>query len=321
MVTTHPESSNAAGGGRPSDVAGALEHAHAALVQADVYYGHGTDNAWDEAVQLVLGACGLPPDAGEEVLPLPLDDSAWETVRGWLEARIRHRVPLPYLLGRAWFAGYEFLCDERALVPRSPLAELIRDGYAPWFAGPGPARILDLCCGGGCIGIAAALHEPDTAVVLTDIDENALALAGENIRKHGVTDRVAALRSDLFAELKGECFDIILSNPPYVDAQDLGEMPAEYHAEPPRGLGSGDDGLELARQILAGARAHLNPGGLLFLEVGNSWAALDALLERVPLTWLEFRDGGHGVVVLRDDELTAVEEALERGAGPPSQPV
>lgn len=287
-----------------------LDYVCARLDASDAFYGHGTDNPWDEAVLLVLSACQLPPDSGDDVLALPLSRDAWETVQRWTAARIHDRVPLPYLLGRAWFADYEFLCDARALVPRSPLAELIRDDYAPWSGDSSPQRLLDLCCGGGCIGLAAALHNPDLEVVLADIDDAALTLAQENIARHGLEARASIRHSDLFAALDGERFDIILSNPPYVDAADLAQMPGEYRAEPARGLGSGPDGLDLARQILSRARAHLVPGGLLFLELGNSWLALDQLLSALPLTWLEFRDGGHGVLVLRDDELPAIETAL-----------
>jgi ribosomal protein L3 glutamine methyltransferase len=294
----------------PATVAATLDCVFAALEAAELFYGHGTDNAWDEAVLLVLSACELPPDAGEEVLELPLRDDARAAVQRWTNARIHDRLPLPYLLGRAWFAGYEFLCDARALVPRSPLAELIRADYAPWWTGPPPRRLLDLCCGGGCIGLAAALYNPELQVVLSDIDDAALSLAEENIDYHGLNARVRTQQSDLFAALNGERFDIILSNPPYVDEADLAQMPGEYTAEPARGLGSGPDGLELARQILCQARAQLAPGGLLFLELGNSWVALDELLSRLPLTWLEFHDGGHGVLALRDDELAAVEAAL-----------
>jgi ribosomal protein L3 glutamine methyltransferase len=320
MVATPTDSSNAGSGGTgrppgPPNVAAALDQVFAVLEESDVFYGHGTDNAWDEAVQLVLSACGLPPDAGDEVLQFAVSDAAWAQALAWLDARVSQRVPLPYLLRQAWFAGYAFHCDARALVPRSPLAEVIRDDYAPWWSGTAPRRLLDLCCGGGSIGIAAALYRPGLDVVLADIDADALSLARENIDKYALGARVRTLQSDLFAALEGQRFDIILSNPPYVDAADLAAMPREYHAEPARGLGSGADGLDLARQILGRARAHLVPGGLLFLELGNSWMALDSLLERLPLTWLEFRDGGHGVLLLREEELDAVERALAGSGG------
>ncbi len=295
---------------RPANLGAALTVIHNALDAAALHYGHGTDSAWDEAVQLVLCACDLAPDAGDEVLDRPVDEAQWQRMRQWLEARIEKRVPLPYLTGRAWFAGLPFHCDARALVPRSPLAELIVGDYAPWWSGPAPATILDLCCGGGAIGIAAAIYAPNAQVVLSDVDTQALALARQNCGFHAVEDRVAIVQSDLFGSLQGRRFDLILSNPPYVDAADLAAMPAEYHAEPPIGLGSGDDGLNLARRILSGAAAHLSSEGMLFLEVGNSWEALDRLLETQPLTWLEFSEGGHGVLAVHARELAPIAALL-----------
>ena len=308
-VATGPDSGN-----RGTTVRDALDDIFAQLERADLFYGHGTDNAWDEAVLLVLAACGLPVDAGDEVLDTPVGAAAHARVDRWLKARIRRRTPLPYLVGRAWFAGLEFRCDERALVPRSPLGELIADGFAPWWTGPPPAHVLDLCCGGGAIGIAAAVYSPDSRVVLADIAEDALALARENVELHGVGSRVAMVRSDLFAALHGRRFDLILSNPPYVDAPDLAAMPPEFLCEPTLGLEAGHDGLAFARRILRDASAHLSEGGLLFLELGNSWEALDRKLSKLALTWLEFREGGHGVLVLRADELPVVAAALERSA-------
>lgn len=318
MVATPPKSSNEPLGGdsgagtallppeAPDTVGDALTALHACLQRADVFYGHGTDNAWDEAVLLLMCACAMPVDADEHVLDLPMDSAAWSVACVWIERRVRERVPLPYLVGRAWFAGIEFKCDERALVPRSPLGELIRNDYAPWWVGDAPRRLLDLCCGGGCIGIAAAIYLPELEVVLADIDRDALSLAQENIALHDVSARVATQESDVLAALRDQRFDIILSNPPYVDSPDLASMPPEYHAEPPLGLGSGEDGLDITRRILRGAQAHLNPGGLLFVELGNSWEALDHALAGFPLTWIEFSEGGHGVLVLRAEELEAV---------------
>lgn len=270
---------------------------------AELYFGHGTDNPWDEAVQLVLTKAWLPLDSGTEVLAQPLSNEQQSGVCKLLQRRISEQIPLPYLLGNAWFAGLEFNCDARALVPRSPLAEVILNNFAPWYNGPEPTRLLDLCCGGGSIGIAAAVYHPQLQVDLLDLSPEALALAQENIARHRVGARVRALESDLFAAAAGQRYDIILSNPPYVDAKDLAAMPAEYHHEPPMGLGSGDDGLDITRRILAQALAHLQPHGLLVVEVGNSWEALDAAFARVPFTWLEFEAGGHGVFALSAKEL------------------
>jgi ribosomal protein L3 glutamine methyltransferase len=317
MVATPPGSGNEAQATTvladapvPESVRSALEQVYSALDSADLFYGHGTDNAWDESVLLVLSACELPFDAAEEQLDTPMAPDAWDRALAWLRQRVEQRTPLPYLLGRAWFAGLELRCDRRALIPRSPLAELIQNDYRPWWPGEAPQRFLDLCAGGGSIGIAAAVYQPAAEVLLADIDPEALALARENIALYDLGSRVQTRESDLFEGLAGERFDIILCNPPYVDAGDLASMPAEYHSEPPRGLGSGEDGLDLARQILAGAAAHLTPGGLLFLELGNSWLALDELLSALPLTWLEFSEGGHGVLVAGVSDLAEIQRCL-----------
>ncbi|EED32817.1 protein-(glutamine-N5) methyltransferase, ribosomal protein L3-specific [gamma proteobacterium NOR5-3] len=297
----------------PDTLGDALEQAHRALHRADLFYGHGSDSAWDEAVFLVLSAAGLPLDSDDKVLGLPLGEEAWQTALRWLWGRIEDRTPLPYLTGRAWFAGLEFYCDQRALVPRSPLAEVIRSDYSPWYSKKTPTRILDLCCGGGCIGIAAAVYQPELQVVLADIDADALSLARENIARYELQSRVQVRQSDLMDALGDERFDVILCNPPYVDANDLACMPAEYHCEPPRGLGSGEDGLDLARRILRNAQQHLTPEGLLFLELGNSWATLDDELAEVSLTWLEFSEGGHGVLLVRAHELPDIVRHLPPG--------
>ncbi|MFV8817188.1 50S ribosomal protein L3 N(5)-glutamine methyltransferase [Haliea sp. E17] len=286
----------------PETLGDFLRHCHEALRNSDVFYGHGTDNAWDEAVQLVLHVAGQAADAGREVLELPLDDAQFQSGMALLRRRLDERVPLPYLLGKAWFAGLEFNCDERAIIPRSPIAELILNDYQPWYQGPEPVHILDLCCGGGCIGLAAA-HYGAADVVLADIDGQALSLARENRARLGLESRVTLVQSDLFEALPQQRFDIILSNPPYVDAADLSVMPAEYHHEPPLALGSGEDGLDLTRRILARAEEFLTDEGLLVVEVGNSWESLEAAYPGVPFTWLEFEQGGHGVFALAAREL------------------
>lgn len=287
----------------PTTLIEAIEQCAAALDAAGVHFGHGTDNAWDEAVQLVLAVAGQPPDAGAEVAGQALDAAQSARVQALLYRRIAEREPLPYLLGEAWFAGLRFLCDRRALVPRSPLAELIRDAFRPWYGGAAPQTLLDLCCGGGSIGIAAAVHLPGLQVTLADIDADALALAGENIALHGVGASTRALKSDLFAALPAQRFDLILCNPPYVDAGDLATMPGEFRAEPLHALAAGADGLDFARRILVEAPAHLQPDGLLLLELGNSWEALERAFPQVPFTWVALADGGHGVLAMQAEEL------------------
>lgn len=295
----------------PAALGVALTLVHERFEACGLCYGHGTDNAWDEAVQLVLSATGLPVEAGDEVLGDPITTEHWQTIRRWSYQRIAERTPLPYLTGTAWFAGLPFFCDPRALVPRSPLAEVIANEYQPWWAGPAPGQILDLCCGGGSIGIAAAVYSQHARVTLADLDADALALAAENVQLHKVADRVELRRGDLWSAVSGQRFDVILANPPYVDADDLATMPAEFHAEPPQGLGSGADGLDMARRILCQAAEFLHQGGLLFLEVGNSWEALDRTLSGLPLTWLDFSEGGHGVLLVQTAELPAISRALE----------
>ena len=273
---------------------------------AGLYYGHGTDNAQDEAWYLVCGALKLPFDLDGRLLDGRLTEAERQRLEQLVERRISERVPVAYLVGEAWFAGLPFNVDERVLVPRSPLAELIDVGFQPWLGDVEPEHILDLCTGSGCIGIACAFAFPEARVVLSDVSADALAVARSNIERHSLSDRVTALQSDVFAGLEGQCFDLIVSNPPYVDAEDLAGMPAEYHAEPALGLGSGDDGLDITRRILQQAAGHLNEGGLLVVEVGNSGRALDEAFPELPLTWVEFERGGHGVFVISKDDLPAL---------------
>ncbi|TDG13802.1 50S ribosomal protein L3 N(5)-glutamine methyltransferase [Seongchinamella unica] len=287
----------------------AIQQCWEQLHDSDVFYGHGTDNPWDEAVQLVLAVADLPADSDDGVLPHPVSVSQYRELQRLLRGRIEEHIPLPYLLGKAWFAGLEFGCDERAIIPRSPIGELILHDYQPWYAGPEPAGILDLCCGGGCIGLAAAYHS-GARVDLVDLDPQALALAAENRERLGLMDRVEIYHSDLFDKLPRKRYDLILSNPPYVDAGDLASMPAEYHHEPAMALGSGPDGLSLTRRILASAADYLADSGLLVVEVGNSWEALEAAYPRVPFTWLDFEQGGHGVFALSARELQEFSASL-----------
>ena len=209
--------------------------------------------------------------------------------------------PLP-ISGRAWFCGLPFTVDERVIVPRSPIAELVFNGFQPWCEQE-PRRILDLCSGSGCIGIACAYAFQDAEITLSDISPEALSIADINIGQHDVAQRVHALQSDLFAGLSGEKFDLIVSNPPYVDARDMAEMPDEYQHEPELALASGDDGLDFTRRLLREAHQHLSEEGVLVVEVGNSWVALETAFPTVPFLWLEFSEGDAGVFVLTRDQL------------------
>jgi len=279
------------------------------MTRASAFFGHGTDNAWDEAVALVWHAAGLPFGVSDVMYDAVLSPNERLRVLDLLQRRVGDRMPLPYLTGESWFAGLAFNVDERVIVPRSPIAELIRNGFSPWYAhashdGAGTEAILDLCAGSGCIGIACAHYFPDAVVDLVELSDDAIALANSNIARHGVEDRVRVVKSDLFATLQAQRqYSLIVSNPPYVDAPDMAMLPAEFHREPRMSLESGDDGLDHARRILREAADFLAPRGLLVLEVGNSGLALEQQYPEVPFTWVEFEHGGDGVLVLTAEEL------------------
>ena len=262
-----------------------------------LFFGHGADNAWDEARQLVLGALHLPYEIADSYLDCRLEEEEGQLLHALIQRRITERVPTAYLLGEAWFYGLPFVVDERVLIPRSPIAELIAQQFEPWLPAV-PARILDLCTGSGCIGIACAMEFPQAEVVLSDLSFAALEVANLNIERHGLEDRVYTVQGDGFEGMPKQRFDLIVSNPPYVDAEDFADMPAEYHHEPALGLACGDDGLDLVRRILAEAADHLTEQGILVVEVGNSQVHVEALYPEVDFTWLEFEYGGHGVFLL-----------------------
>jgi ribosomal protein L3 glutamine methyltransferase len=273
--------------------------------QAGLTFGHSYDNALDEATQLVLHALHLPHDLSPTYGSARLTAEERELVLSLFERRIRERIPACYITGEAWFAQLAFKTDPRALVPRSPIAELIEAGFEPWLGGRWVQRALDLCTGSGCIGIATAVHNPEWQVDLVDISEDALDLARENIARFDVGDRVRAIRSDLFAGLAGEQYDLIVSNPPYVTHAEVDALPAEYAHEPELGLRAGDDGLDLALKILRDAPEHLSENGLLIVEVGESERALVRLLPEVPFAWVEFKVGQMGVFVVERGDLVA----------------
>ena len=272
------------------------------FTEAGLHFGHGTDNAADEALWLVFHQLQLPWDSDQTVLQTAVGHEDYQAIQQLFQQRIQQRVPAAYLTREAWFAGIPFSVNEQVLVPRSPIAELIQQGYQPWLNHPAP-QILDLCTGSGCIGIASAMYLQSARVVLSDISPGAIAVANANIHRHQLTDRVVTVTSDVFGGLPGQQFDLIVSNPPYVDAQDYAAMPAEYHAEPVLGLTSGTDGLDLTRRILREAAVHLTGRGILIVEVGNSWQHLEAAFPQIAFTWIEFEFGGHGVFVMTKQEL------------------
>jgi ribosomal protein L3 glutamine methyltransferase len=275
-----------------------IRYAASRFEEAGLSFGHSHDNAIDEATHLVLASLHLPPDLSPAYAQAHLTQAERLRLLTLIERRIGERIPVAYLVGEVWFAGLKFKSDTRALVPRSPIAELIENGFEPWLDGREVTRALDLCTGSGCIGIAMAAHNPDWQVDLVDISRDALALARENIAFQHVEDRVHARESDLFAALADARYDLIVSNPPYVTEAEYAAMPGEYAHEPRLGLSAGDDGLDLVLRILHDAAAHLTDTGLLIVEVGESERALSKLLPRLPLVWLDFKVGPMGVFAI-----------------------
>jgi ribosomal protein L3 glutamine methyltransferase len=275
------------------------------MAAADVAFGHGTADAWDEAAWLVLWSLRLPPDRLEPVLDARLAPSEVAAAVALVERRCVERLPAAYLTGEAWLRGVRFLSDPRALVPRSPIAELLdTDALDPWLPDPlAVERVLDLCTGGGSLAILAARRFPAASVIGADLSGDALALAAENIALHGLGERVALRRGDLWAPVADEAFDLVVCNPPYVNAGSMAELPPEYLAEPQGALGGGSDGMDLVRRIVAGARARLAPGGLLVLEIGHEAPHFEAAFEGLEFTYLPTEGGDDRIVLLERDAL------------------
>lgn len=273
------------------------------FLEAGLFYGHGTDNAWDEAVLLVLYALSLPADINPQVFASRLTSSERNKVLNILQKRINERVPAAYLTNEAWFSGLKFYIDNRVIIPRSPMAELIQRGFEPWCNNHQVNAILDLCTGSGCIAIACAHAFPEADIDAVDISEQALEVARINRDKYHLQEQVELIQSDLFSNLKGRQYDVIISNPPYVDKEDMDTLPAEYKHEPELALAAGLDGLTIVNRILKQAREYLTSNGLLFVEVGNSELALNEQYPEVPFTWIEFERGGNGVFFLTAQDL------------------
>jgi ribosomal protein L3 glutamine methyltransferase len=274
---------------------------------AQIYYGHGTDNSWDEAIKLILPTLYLPLDIPSEIYSTKLVASERHRIVERVLRRINDRIPVAYLTNKAWFCGLEFYVDERVLVPRSPIGELIERRFEPWL-NVEPKHILDLCTGSGCIAIACAYAFADAEVDAADISIDALAVAEKNIEEHGLSQRVMPIRSDLFRDVPEIKYDLIVTNPPYVDAEDMSDLPDEFRREPELGLAAGSDGLKLARRILAMAPDYLTEDGILICEVGNSMVHLIADYPDIPFTWIEFERGGDGVFMLTRSQLIECRE-------------
>ena len=282
-----------------------LEKGKKLFEQGDIYFGHGTDNAWDEAVYLLSHVLNLPPDADRALLQNSVSEQDQTKIEALYQRRIDERVPAPYITRQAWFCSLPFYVDERVIVPRSPIAELIYNQFQPWCM-QSPNKILDLCAGSGCIGIACAYAFEKAQVVLSDISADALEVSAINIKQHDLSHRVSAIESDLFNGFDSSAknsFDLIVSNPPYVDANDLAKMPREFSHEPDLALASGNDGLDFTRRLLKQSADYLTDQGVLVVEVGNSSVALDHAFPEVPFTWLEFTQGDGGVFMLTRTQL------------------
>ncbi len=267
--------------------------------EAHLFFGHGTDNAWDEAVYLLLHRLHLPLDRLEPFLDAKLTSAERADLLHLIERRVKERLPVAYLTNEAWLGEFSFYVDERVIVPRSFIAELLREQLAPWIEDPDAvADVLDLCTGSACLAILATHAFPAASIDAVDLSPDALAVARRNVADYDLAARIRLVEGNLFARLKSRRYDLIIANPPYVNAAAMATLPAEYRREPELALASGDDGLDLTRAILDGARRHLRPRGLLVVEIGHNREALEAAFPATPFTWLDTTAGDQYVFLL-----------------------
>jgi ribosomal protein L3 glutamine methyltransferase len=283
-----------------------IRYSISTFYQAGIFFGHGTDNEWDEASSLVFQALNLPLDMPaqrqEALYQARVTETEKQHMADWLQQRVELQKPLPYITHQAWFAGMPFYVDERVLIPRSPVAELILQGFKPYLSQE-PKRILDLCTGGGCIAIAMAKQFPESMVDAADIDTDALDVASMNIHEYQLEEQVIPLQSDLFNGLTGERYDLIVSNPPYVDAHDMADLPAEFQHEPAHALAAGEDGLDVVEIMLQQAAQYMTDGAWLFIEVGNSEVHIATRFPGLQLDWCELSQGGSGIFAIQKETL------------------
>lgn len=280
-----------------------LRYATSRFQQAGLYFGHGTDNAWDEALLLILPSLHLPMDNNIHFLDAKLTPTERQLLLQLIQQRIDERIPVAYLTHQAWLGSLSFYVDKRVLIPRSPMIELIEHGFQPWLIADEIHHILELCTGSGCIAIACAKAMPHATIDATDISTDALDVAKINLSQHQVDSQVTLYQSDLWNTVPDKKYDLIIGNPPYVSKEEVEHLPAEYHHEPVNALLAGHDGLLLIDEILAKAADYLTEHGTLIIEVGNSEEALIERYPEAPFTWLQFERGGHGVFLLSAHEL------------------
>jgi ribosomal protein L3 glutamine methyltransferase len=272
--------------------------------EAELFFGHGSDDAFDEAAYLVLHTLHLPLDRLEPFLDAQLTQSEIYEVIDIIEKRVELRTPAAYLTNQAWLGELSFYVDERVIVPRSFIAELLREALSPWIENAGKVTsVLDMCTGSGCLAILAAHAFPNANIDAVDFSADALDVAQYNVTDYLLNDQIKLIESDFFTKLGGKCYDLIICNPPYVDAPSVAALPPEYKHEPKLSLGSGDDGLDATRIILAQAAEHLNPNGLLIVEIGHNRDALEAAYPKLPFTWLDVAAGDQFVFMLHREDL------------------
>ena len=280
---------------------------------ADLYFGHGTNNAWDEAVSLIMFTLHLPEDLFAQIFSCKVTADEKQNIIAIIEKRITEEIPAAYITNQAVFANLPFYVDQRVLVPRSPIGELIEKQFVGLIPeNTSPKRILDLCTGSGCIAIACAYAFPEAEVDALDLSIDALNVATINIDNHGLCEQVIPIHSDVFSGVEGQVYDLIVTNPPYVDQEDVDALPEEYLHEPQMGLGSGEDGLDIVRKILAESASHLSENGILICEVGNSQIHVASVYPTVPFEWLTFEHGGHGVFMLTKDQLDKFSDVFKQ---------
>lgn len=287
----------------PETIPGWIDWAQESFTAADLFYGHGTDNAIDEAVFLIAHALNTDYELGGFDPDERLSSANNQAIYNLLAKRIATKKPAAYLVNKAWFCGLPFYIDERVLVPRSPIAELIEDEFQPWIARDRIKSVLEIGTGSGCIALSCAYYMQDVQVTATDIDDGAIEVATKNCAALGLEDRVTIIKSDVFENVPPQQYDVIVSNPPYVSQQEYEGLPHEYKKEPVLGLTSGQDGLDCVRKILSQAKSFLSPQGILIVEVGNSQQALQEAYPQIPFLWLEFERGGEGVFLLEREQL------------------